>query len=487
MVKQQKSVRFNFFLNASRVVFGILIGFFTMPYVNRTIGVDGLGKVEYVNSIITYFILFSGLGIPMYGIRETANKRNNVEARSKLVIELLSILTVTTIVSYLIMFFVVLKIPSLESLKNLIVLTSSMIFLTNLGVEWFYQGIEDQLYITARYFFVRILALILLFVFVTSKDDYLYYSVIMVLSSVGGNLFNLINLKKYISFKDITFESLDFKQHLKPIFTIFIASISISIYVQLDNLMLGALNGSKSVGYYAMANKLIRFVIVPITTLGTVLLPRLSFLVKNDKQQYFIYIKKVLNYFLILSFPFVVLFLMLAKDFTLVIGGQEFLPSVLTMQILSPIIIIVSFAYFLGYLVLYPQGKEYIYTTAVILSASLSIIFNFYLIPKFGYNGAAVVAVLSELVGVIVMVFLYYKELSYLKLLNKSLVYFIASSVIMGAVIFVISFFNFISILNLIVSSVIGGFSFFLSLYFFKEITILGIVDEMKSKLRIFR
>jgi hypothetical protein len=29
-----------------------------MPYVNRVIG-EGLGKIEYVNSIVTYFVLFS--------------------------------------------------------------------------------------------------------------------------------------------------------------------------------------------------------------------------------------------------------------------------------------------------------------------------------------------------------------------------------------------------------------------------------------------
>lgn len=482
-MEQQRSVKFNYFLNVSRVSLGILIGFFTMPYVNRTIGVDGLGKVEYVNSIITYFVLFSGLGIPMYGIRETANKKNDLKARSKLVIELVIILLITTVISYVILFFV-LQISSLQSLKTLIIIMSSMIFFTNLGVEWFYQGIEDQKYITVRYFVVRIIAFVLLFIFVTSKDDYLYYGVIMVLSTVGGNLFNLINLRNHIQYKGINIYDLNFTQHFKPLFTIFIASISISIYVQLDNLMLGMLKGSESVGYYSMANKLIRFVLVPITTLGVVLLPRLSFLAHNDIDQYYCYLKKVLNYFLIISFPFVVLFLMLAKDFTLVMGGKEFLSSVLTMQILSPIIIIVSIAYFLGYLVLYPQGKEKIYTIAVIFSAIFSVLFNLYLIPKFSHIGAAIVAVSSEFLGVVIIVFLYRKELVHLKLLNKSLFWFFISSTIMAILIYFVSLFDLSSFFNLMISSTVGLLGFLISLYFFKEVTIIEIIEEIKNRLQ---
>ncbi len=111
---KQRSIRFNYFLNVSRIVFGILVGLLTMPYVNRTIGVEGLGKIEYINSIITYFVLFSALGIPMYGIREIANRRDNLEERSKFVIELLSILFVTTLVSYFVLFCFVINIDSLD-------------------------------------------------------------------------------------------------------------------------------------------------------------------------------------------------------------------------------------------------------------------------------------------------------------------------------------------------------------------------------------
>jgi O-antigen/teichoic acid export membrane protein len=74
-----------------------------MPYINRTLGAGYVGKVEYVYVILFYFILFSGLGIPTYGIREVSKCREDEKKLCNLVLELLMILFITTIISYLIL------------------------------------------------------------------------------------------------------------------------------------------------------------------------------------------------------------------------------------------------------------------------------------------------------------------------------------------------------------------------------------------------
>ena len=476
------SIRVNYFLNLSRIGFSTLAGLLTLPYINRVLGVENIGRIEYVNSIITYFILFSALGIPMYGIREVAKCRNNQELKSKFVIELLVILLITSLISFLVLFCFVINIGSLKDLKPLIVIMSSMIFLSNIGVEWFYQGIEDQKFITVRFFIVKISMLILLFMFVKNTDDYLIYGAILVSSTVGGNIFNFLNLKNHISFTNIKFKNLNFKPHFKPILTVFVASISVSIYIQLDNLLLGLIAGSKSVGYYTLANKLVRYVIILITTVGNVMLPRLSYLISTDRSQYNIYLKKVLNYFLIIALPFTAIFFLLAKDFIILMGGIEFLPSVLAMQVLSPIIIIVSIAYFIGYLILYPQGKELIYTISVSLSAVFSIISNIFIIPKYGHTGVAFIAVLSELIGVSIMIILCYKELVLMKLLNKNLLYLIYSTIIMIISITFISLLKLEPIGNIFLSTSVGLFLFCTTLILFKEDTITSVIIEIRNK-----
>lgn len=479
----QKSIKNNYLYNLSRHLLGFIIGILTMPYVNRVLGVNGIGKIEYANSIVMYFVLFSALGIPMYGIREVSKKRDDLKGKSKLVIELLVILIITTLISYLILFTIIFSFKSFEDLKPLLYIMSSMLIFSNLGVEWYYQGVEDQKFITIRFTIIKIITLLLLFIFVKGPNDYLKYGFILVISSVGGNIFNIINLKNHISLKDLSFKDLEFKKHLKPITTIFIASVSVSIYLQLDNLMLGILKGSTEVGYYSMANKLIRFAILAITTLGSVLMPRLSFLINHDEIQYQQYLKKTLNYFMIIALPISLIFVLLAKDFTLLIGGENFIPAVLTMQILSPLIIIVSIAYFIGFLILYPRGKESIYTIAVTLSALTSLIANFYFIPTYGHRGAALVTVLAELIGILIMILIYFKEIKKIGLININLFYYIIASIIMTLIIIYITNFNLNPFINILVSSIIGGIIYLVSLFYLKEEIIISIIKKVKSKL----
>jgi len=86
-----RGIKTNYILNIVRTILTTLIGIFTLPYVNSTLGVESVGKVEYINSIITYFVLISALGIPMYGVREIARVRDNIAERSSVVLELLLI------------------------------------------------------------------------------------------------------------------------------------------------------------------------------------------------------------------------------------------------------------------------------------------------------------------------------------------------------------------------------------------------------------
>lgn len=84
-----------------------------MPYINRVVGPVYLGKIEYVNAIISYFILFSGLGIPIYGLKLVARVRDNALELSKVICEIFIILLFTSLVSYLVLFRDIIKFTSI--------------------------------------------------------------------------------------------------------------------------------------------------------------------------------------------------------------------------------------------------------------------------------------------------------------------------------------------------------------------------------------
>lgn len=462
------SVKINFVLNTTRMLLGMVFILLTTPYVTRVLGAESLGKVEYINSVITYFLLFTALGVPNYGLREVARYREDKNKLSKVVFELGIILFITTTIGYIVLLLFLYNTKLLE-LKNLVLIMSINLIFTNIGFEWFYQGIENQMYITIRYIIVRFICLILLFFLVKNYNDYLKYGFILVLINSGSNILNFINLRKYISFKEIKFKELEILKHIKPILIIFSASVAVSIYLQLDIVMIGNIDKS-AVALYNVPNKIIRLILTTVTALGVVMLPRiLNSYQKNDIENYKKYLNYSLNYILMISLPALCGTLLLSKNIILIMAGEKFLSSIKTMNILAIIIFIVGMAYFLGYQLLYPRGLERYYTYSVITAAIVNFIFNYIMIPKYLQNGAAMGTVIAESIGVIMMLYFSRNMLKKIEFFAiKRLKYFIAS-LIMGIVVYIITLQNLGNIPTVIYSIIVGVIVYFFILFIMKE------------------
>lgn len=132
---------------------------------------------------------------------------------------------------------------------------------------------------------IRILSLIALFVFVKDKNDLFIYALITVIANSGSNIFNFIRLRKYIKIHKIEFKRLSLSRHLKPALQIFVLNLIISIYVNLDSVMLGFLKDQEAVGYYTAATRLTRAVLAIVASMGSVLLPRFSNLIITGEKR----------------------------------------------------------------------------------------------------------------------------------------------------------------------------------------------------------
>lgn len=488
---KKRSLKINFMLNVVRVISGAMVGVAVMPYVNRTLGVTALGRVEFAFSIINYFVLFSALGIPIYGVREIARARENLTERTKIFVELMVVLFITTFLSYLILFGVVFSFGKLVPYHHLLLLISMLIFLSNIGAEWYFLGIEDQLYITIRTVLVRLIGLGALFVFVKGPHDELAYATISLLILGGSNVFNILYVFRNIELKSVSLKSLNIHRHIRPVFTVFFAAISINIYLHLDKLLIGFIKGPDSVAYYLVANKIIRFVIEIVTMVGMVLLPRLSSLFISDIVVYKKYVSKAFSMIILLALPCTIFTFLFADKIIEIMAGPAFIPSVVAMKLLSPLCVVVGVAYYLGYLLLYTQNKEKIYTVAVMASAFFSISVNFFAIKYFDFNGAAVVAVLSEILAIVIMIVLMKKQVVTTTLRIKNNYKIVVINLLLLLIMFLFKRFIGIQLadLDMMWAFLVYTFSFFalyvLMLIFAAEDTVSGLLQNFRKLINI--
>lgn len=398
-----KSLKVNAIMNALLQVMSVIFPLITVPYVLRVLLPDGVGKVSFANSVISYFVLFANLGIPVYGVRACAQVRDDKNLLSKTAQELLIISIFTTLISYFFFVIVLFFVPKFYAEKELFFVMSISIVLSSIGIEWLYKSVEAYSYITIRSIIFKLIALVCMFMFVHQKEDYLIYGGISIFATVGSNVMNLLNAHKYISFKPMG--KYDFRPHIKAVLIFFAMSCATTVYIHLDSVMLGFITSDEVVGCYDTSVKVRNVLMHIVTALGVVLLPRTSYYAKNGMREQLInVVKKALNFVMLFASSLTVYFVLFAREAILLLGGTAFEESIISMQIIMPTLFLVGITNITGTQVLVSLGREKVVLLSVVSGAVVDAILNAILIPKFAGAGAAIATLMAEITVLIIQV-----------------------------------------------------------------------------------
>jgi O-antigen/teichoic acid export membrane protein len=429
-----QSLKINYILVSVRFLLNLLIPLIIFFRVSRIFEPETFGKVEYANSIASYFILFALLGIPVYGVREIARTRDNDIEMSKTVWEISIILFLTNFLAYCIYFLFIYSIPSLYENRLLFFVVAPNILLQCFNYEWFYIGIEDQLYITIRYIITKIIQLALILFLVKNNNDYIIYAGILIGISSFSTLFNIARLRKYIRFTLIF--SLNIKRHIKPVLLLFGSTIAVSIYTSMNVTMVGALVGDEAVGIYVVSYRIVRMIDGIVQTIGTVMVPRLES-VLNHKNiiEYHALLNSTLRYIAILSIPLYIGVVILSPEIIELFVGRKYTASIIGIRLLSPVILILGLSLWVGSLIILPNRMERHYTFAVSAAAVVNFIINLLLIPVFKQNGAIIGTIAAEMTALIIMVCFGYRLIHDAFAFNSDLLKYIFASTIMAIVV----------------------------------------------------
>lgn len=463
----QKSLKKNAVLNVIKTLMGLIFPLITFPYASRILLPEGLGKVNFASSIVSYFAIISTLGIETYGIREAAKVRDDKIQLSQFTKEIFTINMISTVIAYILFIVAIIFVPKFIEYKILLIVTSSTILFTTIGINWLYSAVEDYGYITIRSIIFQFLSLILLFIFVKTKEDYIKYAAISVVSNVGSNILNFIHSRKYITLK--TEIPMQFKKHLKPIFILFAMAVAVKIYTALDTTMLGFMKGDYEVGIYTAATKINKIVLSLVVAVTTVFMPRLSYYAKDeDKTKFNELVYQGFDILLLISVPCAIGLSLLSSSIISVFCGQNFDKAFLPMLIMNPIIVVIGISSYVGVNIFLSIGKEIYKLYSSIIGAVLNFCLNLILIPKFLSVGASISTLLAEITVTIVQIILL-KNFFYLKPVLKSFGIYLINSLIMAIFVFLCVFFIRSDILKIIIGSVVGSLVYFVLLYIEKN------------------
>lgn len=472
-----KSVKFNFIMNSILTASAMIFPIITYPYVSRILQPEGIGTVSFANSVITYFSMFAQLGIPMYGIRACAKVRDDKEKLTRTVQEIMMINMITCLIVYIAFFGSLYFVPQFRQEKTLYLIMRTLILFNTIGVEWLYKGLEQYSYITVRSIVFKFIALLAMFLLVHEKEDYVIYGGITIFAAAGSNFLNFINLRKYIYLRPMG--EYNFRQHIKPISVFFAMSIATTIYTNMDNVMLGFIKGTTENGYYDAAVKIKNILVSFVSSLGTVLLPRVSYYIETGEKEEFSRItKKALNFVFLLSVPLCVYFIIFARPSIYLLSGTMFENSILPMRLIMPTLVFIGLTNIIGLQILVPLGKENQVLYSEIAGAVVNIIVNMFLIPRMGAAGAAIGTVLAEIMVFIVQV--YALKDVVVKILKKISYWKIAIALVLASFVSVwANSMNWGNFLILLFSALLFFGVYVLTLIIFREKLVKEILDDM--------
>ncbi|MCH1640115.1 flippase [Paenibacillus timonensis] len=489
---KKSSSTLNFLYSMIYQVLIMILPLATAPYLARVIGAEGAGIYSYTFSIAQYFLYFAMLGVNNYGnrsisaVRDKGQDELNKTFSSIFVFQVMtSALSITAYVIYL----------CLGVKENFLIAAFQMIFVASalLDINWFFFGLEEFKKTVTRKILIKLITVVCVFIFVKSVGDLWKYTLIMTLSYFVGQIYLWMFVRKFVSFVKTDYRTVF--QHFKPNLLLFVPLIATSIYRIMSKIMIGNFSTMAEVGYYEYSEKLINICLAAIVALGTVMLPKMSNLVANNKNEELEkYLEKSMQVAMFMGCAIAFGLASISNDFIPIFYGKGFEDSIVITKILTITVLFISWANVIRMQYLIPNKMEHVYVKAVCFGAVLNFAINLITIPMLGAIGAAIGTISAELFVSIYQTYCVRKKLHLYKFFRQGVIY-LFSGLVMFSVVTVISSYTQPSIFMLLGEIFIGA-SIYMSictLYFVKTrnelfirvIRIFSIKQRVKRKVKV--
>lgn len=474
------SIKKNLGLQTAYQVLSACMPLITAPYLARVLGATQLGIFSYTSSIVAYYTLFAMIGTVNYGTRCIATVKSNRLERNDVfsnIFALQIITTLTCILGYFIYIAFVCKDNIDISALQGIALIGCL-----LDINWLFFGVEDFQITVTRNIIIKILTVALILLFVRNENDLWIYTIIMLGGTVLSNLILFFYLPRYVSIEKPSWSKI--KSHVIPNLVVFVPLLAMSVYHIMDKTMLGKLSTYEQSGFYYNSDKIVQIPLLVFNGIGTVMLPRMSSLIADDKKNEAVRLfEMTLEGVVALSIAIACGIGAVSKEFVPLFFGSGYDECIYIIIVFSPILLIKGLSIIVRTQFLIPMKMEKEFTKSVVGGALVNLVLNIVLIPKYGALGAAIATVLAELVACILQFKSIIGQGINLKILLSHMVVYLFIGVLMTIIVRITSLISVNSILKLAIEVISGAVFYGMSCFFYWKKTNNSFINSVYEPL----
>ena len=259
------------------------------------------------------------------------------------------------------------------------------------------------------------------------------------------------------------------------------------LYTQLDKVMLGFYSTDiKEVAYYGISQRIMSILVVVVTSLISVSMPRLSYYLGNNSiENYKKLLERLFPYIYIIIFPVVIGIIVMSDGITFILAGKEYIGAKFTLIIFSIRLFIITIESIISNQILFLHRKEKIIVSLFLLFGVFNFILKIILIHFKIFTSET--AILTTLLVEIFLLFTeYYYVKNYLKInfkiFNKSYLRYLLCSLPFFAIRYIFPKENFNIYIYFIISTIAFAFFYLTSLIILKDENILKIKNRIFNK-----
>lgn len=359
-----KNTAWQYGLQAVKYIFPLI----TLPYLTRVLEPEGYAVYAYVVSFMTFAQVVVDFGFNLSGTKKIV-AAENVDDENRAIGAVTQARLLLSAIAGVAVSIIALCIPITRA--NLLYTMLAFVAVAGkaMAPDFVFQGHEQMGPLTTRYFVSKGLSTALTFVFVHSIADILWVPTLDIVSSVIALVWSFLAAKRMFGTTIARVPASDMFAELRTSALYCLSNIASTAFSGFTTLLIGiVITDAVQISYWSLAMTAVGAVQALYAPITNSLYPHM--VAGRD----FGFARKLA----FISIPFIiggtVLFFAISDWIVLVLGGQDYLPGVYVMRMVSPVLVFSFYGMFFGWPVLGAAGRVKELTRSTVIAGVFSVV-----------------------------------------------------------------------------------------------------------------
>ena len=375
----------------------------TLPWLTRTLGPDGFGRLSFCTAINAYLVLLCDFGFNLSATRDIAVHSHDKVERSRIFWTTLTAKASLAVLGFGVLQLLVHWVDSLAAERDLLLVGYIAVVGSVLTPTWYFQGTERLPVLSGITIALRAVSVPLTLIWVTTRQDVV---TAMAISAAPATLTGMLCLGVLFRERSIVPAAVSVRgtvRALKGAWHLFLSNAAISLYTTTNTVLLGVVAGSVAVGYYSAAEKLIKAAQGLVNPLSQSFYPRVSRLMQESHEEAFKLLRRLLRLQGGYAFMISLVIFCFAPYITHLLYGQAYETTTDVLRWLSPLPFVIALSNVFGIQTMLPLGMNRTFSHIVLAAGALNVVALYVLASWFGAVGAAEAVLFAEVAVTVTM------------------------------------------------------------------------------------